>query len=216
MRKFLHSKPSYTKFTLATRKFKRMKAFARFKNEIWCMDLVYVDKLAKDKNGVKYLLVRQDLFDGTVDAKTMKTKDSKQTVRAFLTMTHLDGQWEVAISEIPFPSMYQNDTEGKFMFFDKKLSKSSEFNFLEHGLYPSITDIVEAMNIIIQGRHIHSKNCFKVKVSRRTQKVEIYFANEGSALAFFSTDLGHIFGSKVVNKLGVMLRGTGPHKPEFA
>ena len=31
MRQFLHSKPSKTKFTLATRKFKRMKAFARFK-----------------------------------------------------------------------------------------------------------------------------------------------------------------------------------------
>ena len=81
---FLHSKPSYTKFTLAKRKFKRMKTFARFKNEIWCMDLAYVDKLAKDNNGVKYLLVRQDLFDKTVDAKGMKTKDSKETVRAFL------------------------------------------------------------------------------------------------------------------------------------
>ena len=86
VRQFLHSKHSYTKFTLATRKFKRMKAFARFKNEIWCMDLAYVDKLAKDNNGVKYLLVRQDLFDRTVDAKGMKTKDSKETVRAFLTM----------------------------------------------------------------------------------------------------------------------------------
>ena len=62
LRQFLHSKTSYTKFTLATRKFKRMKAIARFKNEIWCMDLAYVDKLAKDNNGVKYLLVRQDLL----------------------------------------------------------------------------------------------------------------------------------------------------------
>ena len=58
VRQFLHSKPYFTNFTLATRKFKRMKAFARFKNEIWCMDLAYVDKLAKDNNGVKYLLVR--------------------------------------------------------------------------------------------------------------------------------------------------------------
>ena len=57
VRQFLHSKPSYTKFTLATRKIKRMKAFARFKNEIWCMDLAYVDKLAKDNNGERYLLV---------------------------------------------------------------------------------------------------------------------------------------------------------------
>ena len=50
------------------------------------MDLAYVDKLAKDNNGVKYLLVRQNLFDRTVDAKGMKTKDTKETVRSFLTM----------------------------------------------------------------------------------------------------------------------------------
>ena len=73
VRQFLHSKASYTKFTLATRKFKRMKAFATFRNESWCMDLAYVDKLAKDNNCVKYLLVRQDLFDRTVDAKGIKT-----------------------------------------------------------------------------------------------------------------------------------------------
>ena len=62
-----------------------MKAFASFKNEIWCMDLAYVDKLAKKNNGVKYLLALQDLFDRTVDATEMK-KDSKETARAFLTM----------------------------------------------------------------------------------------------------------------------------------
>ena len=86
VRQFLHSKPSNTKFTLAKRKLKRMKAFARLKNEFWCMDLAFVDRLAKENNGVKYLLVRQDLFDRTVDAKGMKTKDSQETVRAFLTM----------------------------------------------------------------------------------------------------------------------------------
>ena len=50
------------------------------------MDLAYVDKLAKDNNGVKYLLVSQNLFDRTVEAKRAKTKDFKETVRAFLTM----------------------------------------------------------------------------------------------------------------------------------
>ena len=74
VRQFLHSKSCFTKFTPATRKFKRKKAFAIFKNEIWRMDLACVDKLAKDNNGVKYLLVRQDLFDRTVDAKGMKKK----------------------------------------------------------------------------------------------------------------------------------------------
>ena len=85
-RQFLHSKDSYTKFTLAAQKFKRMRAFARFRNEIWCMDLAYVDKLAKENNGVKYLLVRQDLFDRTVNAKGMKAKDSQETVKAFSSM----------------------------------------------------------------------------------------------------------------------------------
>ena len=102
------------------------------------------------------------------------------------------------------------------MFFDKKLSKSSEFYYLEPGLYPSITDIVEAISILIQERHNHSENCIKVEASRKTQKVEIYLANEASRLAFFSTDLGHIFGSNVGNEFGVMLREKGPHKPEFA
>ena len=86
VREFSHSKNSYTRFTQATRKFKRLRAFARFRNEIWCMDLAYVDKLAKDNNGLKYLLVRQDLFDRTVDAKGMKTKDSKETIKTFSKM----------------------------------------------------------------------------------------------------------------------------------
>ena len=50
------------------------------------MDLPYVDKLAKENNGVKYLLIRQDLFDRTVNAKEMKTKDSQETVKAFSSM----------------------------------------------------------------------------------------------------------------------------------
>ena len=52
VKQFLYPKASYTKFTLAARKFKRMRAFARFRNEVWCVDLAYVDKLAKENRGV--------------------------------------------------------------------------------------------------------------------------------------------------------------------
>ena len=86
MRQFLYSKHSYTKFTLAKRKFERLRAFARFKKEIWCMDFAYLDKLAKKNYGVMFLLNRQDLFDRTVSAKRMKTKDSQETVKAFSSM----------------------------------------------------------------------------------------------------------------------------------
>ena len=50
------------------------------------VDLAHVDKLAKDNNNVKYLVIFRDVFDRTLDAKGMKTKDSKETVRTFLTM----------------------------------------------------------------------------------------------------------------------------------
>ena len=51
------------------------------------MDLAYVDKLPKDNNVVNFLLVRQDLFDRTVDAKGMKNKVSRETSKAFSKMT---------------------------------------------------------------------------------------------------------------------------------
>ena len=44
---------------------------------------------------------------------------------------NLEGQWEVAISEISYPSMYQNVMEGKFLFIDKKLSKMSKLYYPE-------------------------------------------------------------------------------------
>ena len=119
---------------------------------------------------------------------------------------NLKDQWEVAISERSYPSVYQNVTENKFTFFDKKLSNSLEFYYLQPSLYASSMDIVEAMNTFIQGRHTHSENCIKVEVSRKTKKVEIYVAKEGSGLAFFCTNLGLIFGSNVGGELGVMLR----------
>ena len=70
---------------------------------------------------------------------------------------NLEGQWMVAISEISYPSTHQNITEGNFKFFDKKLSESTSTYNLEPGLYISITDIVEAMNTLIQERNNHNE-----------------------------------------------------------
>ena len=134
----------------------------------------------------------------------------------------LEGQWEVAISQISYPSMYQNKPEGKFKLnggeiqVDKKLSKSTSTYSIEPGLYTSFTDIVEAKNRLIQERNIHNETCITVKVSCRTQKIVIMLANDSSGLAFCSTDLGHIFVKNVGNEFGVMLIGKGPHEPKSA
>ena len=112
--------------------------------------------------------------------------------------------------------MYQKITEGKFKFFDEKLSKSTSTYNLQPGLYTSITDIVWAMNTLIQEGNNHNETCITVNVSRRTQKVVVMLANDTSGLAFCSTDLGHIFGNNVGNEFGVLMIGKGPHEPEFA
>ena len=61
-----------------------------------------------------------------------------------------------------------------FVCWQKKLSNSSDFYCLELGLYPCSADIVEAKKILIQEKHSHSESVITVKVSRRTQKVEIF------------------------------------------
>ena len=126
-----------------------------------------------------------------------------------------EGQGEVAISEMSYPSMYQNIMEGSFKFFDDKLSKSTSTYNLEPGLYTSITDIVEAMNTLIQERNNHNETCKAVKVSGRTQKVVIMLANDTPGLAFCSTDLGHIFGNNVGNQFRVLMKRKCPHEPQF-
>ena len=74
------------------------------------MDLAYVDKLAKINNAVKYLLVRQDLFDRTVNAKRMKTKDPQETGKAFSSM----------ITERNRPKKFWVDEETEFAGAFKK------------------------------------------------------------------------------------------------
>ena len=83
------------------------------------MDLAYNDKLVKDKTGVKFLLVRQALFDRTVDAKGMKTKDSKETARAILTR----------ITKRTNPEKFGSTNEGNLLEGLKSYGKLNEYNF---------------------------------------------------------------------------------------
>ena len=102
------------------------------------------------------------------------------------------------------------------MLFDTKLSNPSECNHQEPSLCLSVTDIVEAMNTVIQERPNHTETSIAIKMSQSTEKVDIHLAKEGSGLAFFSADSGYISGSTSGNDFGLFLRRKGPHKPVFA
>ena len=75
---------------------------------------------------------------------------------------------------------------------------------------------MQALNTVIQDRHNHIEFSTAVKVFGRTQKLEIHLANEGSALAFFSTRKGWTFGNNVGNDFRVLIRRKGLHMSVFA
>ena len=55
-------------------------------NEIWSLDLAYVDKLAKYNRGVRYLLVAVDCLSRYLRVEPLKTKYAKETAEAFKKM----------------------------------------------------------------------------------------------------------------------------------
>ena len=59
---FIQSKNSHTKYRQYRRRFPRLKVIAYDINEIWSIDLAYVDKLTKYNNGVEYILVAVDVL----------------------------------------------------------------------------------------------------------------------------------------------------------
>ena len=72
------------------------------------------------------------------------------------------------------------------------------------------------MKTLVQKRNNHGDICITIKVSRITQKIKGYLANQKSNPAIFSTDLGYIFGGDVRIDLGILMCGKTPHEPTFA
>ena len=83
---FLHTKNSYTKYRQATQNLRRLPSFAKRINEIWCLDLAFMDKLSEFNHRVKYLLICVDVFFRFVRVQPMKSKYSTDAVAAFKKM----------------------------------------------------------------------------------------------------------------------------------
>ena len=89
---------------------------------------------------------------------------------------------------------------------------------IEHGLYPSIVDIVVAMNDKVRIRICAQKNKYNgiyASVDKITQKIAIPLPENQSMLIIQSGDLSHIFGCDLEqNQTGVIMKGKGPHYPQ--
>ena len=77
--RFLQNTNAHTKYRQIRRRFQRLKVIAYDIDEIWSIDVAYVDKLAKYNNGVKYLLVAVDVLSRYLRVLPMRTKTVGET-----------------------------------------------------------------------------------------------------------------------------------------
>ena len=83
---FLEGKNTHTKHKKYRKKFPTLKVIAYDINEIWSLDLAYVDKLAKKNKDVKYLLVAVDCLSRYLRVEPLKSKYATITADAFKKM----------------------------------------------------------------------------------------------------------------------------------
>ena len=83
---FLQSKDSYTKYKGIRQKFPRLKAHARYIDEIWCLDLAQMDKLSQWNRGINFLLFTVDVFSRYLRVEPLRRKGAEAVKAAFIKM----------------------------------------------------------------------------------------------------------------------------------
>ena len=80
---YLETKPSFTKYRSSRLRFPRLKVIVNDLNEVWSVDIAFVDKFAKYNRGVKCLLVAVDCLSRYLKVEPLKTKYATETAEAF-------------------------------------------------------------------------------------------------------------------------------------
>ena len=75
--------PPLDKYRSRRLRFPKLEIVVNDINEIWSVDLAYVDKLAKYNPGVNYLLVAVDCLSRYLRVETLKTKYATETAQIF-------------------------------------------------------------------------------------------------------------------------------------
>ena len=114
VKNFLQTKYPHTKYRQVQRNFPRLTVIV-YINEIWYIDVAYVDKLAKYHNGVKYLLVAVDVLSRYLRVSPMRSKSAVETARTFKKITQKQKPQKVWTDEgTEFKGAFKNlcDQEG--------------------------------------------------------------------------------------------------------
>ena len=143
---FLRNKNAPTKYRQFRRKFPRLKVISYDIDEIWSIDVAYVDKLAKYNHGVKYLLVAVGVLSRKLRVEPMRSKSAEETAKSFARMTKKKPQkvWSDMVTEFRGAferfcqsneiATYSTRSEAKAAFAERNIRslKNLVYKFLEN------------------------------------------------------------------------------------
>ena len=86
IKKWLAAQDTYTLHRSARKKIKRNKVIVDGIDDQWDMDLMDMTQLAKENDGVQYVLLAVDIFSRFVKVQPLKTKQGKEVVEALKIM----------------------------------------------------------------------------------------------------------------------------------
>ena len=162
---FLHTEPAYTKYRTVIRKTPRLKVIVYDIDEIWSLDLAFVDKLAQYNHDVKYLLVAVDCMSRYLRVQPLKSKYATTTAEAFKLMTttkqpekvwvdkgtEFKGSFE-ALCKKKGINTYSTESEKKSAFAERNIRslKNLIYKYLEdkwtYSYIDKLQDFVNAIN----------------------------------------------------------------------
>ena len=144
---FLEGKNAHTKYKKYRNRFPTLTVIAYDINEIWSLDLVYVDKLAKEIKDVKYLLIAVDCLSRYLRVEPLKSKYATTNADLFRKMTKSKRPkkvWVDAGTEFKgsFSTLCQKNEIEVYKTFREKKSAFAERNIrsLKNLIYKYLED----------------------------------------------------------------------------
>ena len=106
---YLQASKTYTKYRGAKRKFPRLKARCMGINDIWAVDVAFMDKLGHANNNIKYLFIAVDILSRYLYVEPMRTKSANSNRDALKRIIE-----KQATKHVPPPEKLWLDEGGEF------------------------------------------------------------------------------------------------------
>ena len=114
-------------------------------------------------------------------------------------LTQWEGEWEVAISEKSYPSMYHNVTERKFVFLTRNFQICQNSTLWNLVFTLPLRILLKLWTLSFRKHTITAKAVSQLKCLQELKKLTFTLGMKDPVSRFFSRDLRHIFGSNVGN-----------------